>query len=92
MGDIVINADTFFERLSTLYNSWKADKRAGDGSFVGADSIVILTGKADQDTQYTKSNALHVKFIPVATAATSAVASTDQSCSSGFWAMNFLRP
>ncbi|KAK7888368.1 FACT complex subunit spt16 [Exophiala xenobiotica] len=59
MGDIVINADTFFERLSALYNSWKADKRAGDGSFGGADSIVILTGKADQDTQYTKSNALH---------------------------------
>ncbi|KAK4938368.1 FACT complex subunit spt16 [Elasticomyces elasticus] len=59
MGDIVINPDTFFERLSSLYNSWKADKRSGEGSFGGADSIVVLTGKADQDTIYTKNNALH---------------------------------
>lgn len=60
MGDIVINANTFFDRLTALYNSWKADKRSGDGSFGGADSMVVLTGKADQDTNYTKSNALHV--------------------------------
>ncbi|EXJ93667.1 xaa-Pro aminopeptidase [Capronia coronata CBS 617.96] len=59
MGDIVINANTFFERLTTLYNAWKADKRSGDGSFGGADTIVVLTGKADQDTQYVKNNAVH---------------------------------
>ncbi|EHY54917.1 FACT complex subunit spt16 [Exophiala dermatitidis] len=59
MSDIVINPDTFFDRLSTLYNAWKADKRSGDGSFGGADTIVILTGKADQETQYVKNNAVH---------------------------------
>ncbi|KIW99366.1 uncharacterized protein Z518_11354 [Rhinocladiella mackenziei CBS 650.93] len=60
MSDIVINADTFFDRLSTLYNAWKTDKRSGDGSFGGTDTIVILTGKADQqDTQYIKNNAVH---------------------------------
>lgn len=63
MSDIVINPDAFFDRLSTLYNSWKADKRSGDGSFGGADAIVILTGKADQDTQYVKNNAVHVSSL-----------------------------
>lgn len=88
MGDIVINADTFFDRLSALYNSWKADKRSGDGSFGGADSMVVLTGKADQDTHYTKSNALHVglhenRFIRQT--------ATDQIHSFGFWATSSPR-
>ena len=60
MSDIVIQPGPFFERLTSFYNAWKADKRSGDGSFGGADTIVILTGKADQDTQYVKNNALHV--------------------------------
>lgn len=60
MTDIVINPTIFFDRLSTLYNAWKADKRSGDGSFGGADAIVVLTGKADQETQYVKNNAVHV--------------------------------
>lgn len=57
---IVINADIFFERLSSLYTSWKADKRSGDSLFGGAESIVVLTGKAEQESSYQKNNALHV--------------------------------
>ena len=60
MGDIVINADVFFERLSALYASWKQDKRSSDGIFSGADSIVVVTGKAEQESVYQKNNALHV--------------------------------
>ncbi|KIX94135.1 uncharacterized protein Z520_10161 [Fonsecaea multimorphosa CBS 102226] len=59
MSDIVINPDTFFERLQTLYNAWKADKRSGNEVFGGADSIVVLTGKAAEDTVYVKNNAVH---------------------------------
>jgi|GraSoi013_1_20cm_3_1032427.scaffolds.fasta_scaffold166280_1 Xaa-Pro aminopeptidase len=57
---IVINADAFFDRLTHFYNSWKSDKRAGDGIFGGADSIVVLAGKAEQESSYQKHNALHV--------------------------------
>ena len=57
---IVINADVFFDRLTHLYNSWKSDKRAGDGVFGGADSVVVLAGKAEQESSYQKHNALHV--------------------------------
>lgn len=57
---IVINADAFFDRLTHLYNSWKSDKRAGDGVFGGADSIVVLAGKAEQESSTQKHNALHV--------------------------------
>lgn len=57
---IVINADAFFDRLTHLYNSWKADKRSADGVFGGADSIVVLAGKAEQESSYQKHNALHV--------------------------------
>lgn len=60
MSDIFINATIFHERLATLYNTWKNDKRSPDGLFGGADSLVIVTGKADQDTIYHKNNAVHV--------------------------------
>ena len=56
---IVINGDVFFERLSHLYNSWKSDKRASDGIFGGAESIVIVAGKPEQENSYQKHNALH---------------------------------
>lgn len=62
MSDIVINAKTFHERLATLYNTWKNDKRSPDGLFGAADSLVIVTGKADQDTIYHKNNAVHVSL------------------------------
>jgi len=58
---IVINADIFFDRLSTLYNSWKSEKRSSEGVFGGADSIVVIAGKAEQESSYQKHNALHVR-------------------------------
>jgi nucleosome binding factor SPN SPT16 subunit len=57
---IVINADAFFDRLTHLYNLWKSDKRASDGAFGGVDTIVVLAGKAEQESSYQKHNALHV--------------------------------
>lgn len=58
---IVINATTFYNRLSRFYTSWKADKRSGgDGLFAGATSIVVLAGKAEQESSYQKNNSLHV--------------------------------
>jgi nucleosome binding factor SPN SPT16 subunit len=60
MSEITIAAEPFFDRLSSLYNAWKADKRAGDSVFNGADSIVVITGKAEQDASvYQKNNTLH---------------------------------
>jgi Xaa-Pro aminopeptidase len=58
---IVINADTFFDRLGQLYSSWKSDKRSGDALFGGVESLVVLTGKAEQESSYLKHNALHVR-------------------------------
>jgi hypothetical protein len=67
MGDVQVDATAFFDRLSTLYNAWKADKRSGSGGnelFGGADTIVVLTGKAPEETQYVKNNAVHVSRVP----------------------------
>jgi hypothetical protein len=63
MADVQVDAPAFFERLQALYNLWKADKRSGTGGnelFGGADTIVILTGKAAEETVYVKNNAVHV--------------------------------
>ena len=57
---IVINADVYFDRLQQFYTQWKADKRSSDGVFGGADSIVVLAGKAEQESSYQKHNAFHV--------------------------------
>ena len=60
MGDIEIKADAFFERLNSLYTTWKSDKRSPDGAFSGADSFFVVTGKAsEQESAYQKNNALH---------------------------------
>jgi hypothetical protein len=51
-----------------LYNLWKADKRSGTGGnelFGGADTIIVLTGKAAEETVYVKNNAVHVSSIPL---------------------------
>ena len=56
---VKIDRNVFHERLSQLIASWKADKRAGDAAWGGANSIVIILGKAD-DGGYQKANALHV--------------------------------
>lgn len=58
---IVINATTFFDRLTHFYTSWKADKRSGgDALFGGVSSIVVLAGKNEQENSYQKNTALHV--------------------------------
>lgn len=58
--DIVIDKTVFFDRLSTFYNGWKADKRSGAGVFGGVGSIVILMGKTDEANAFQKANAMHV--------------------------------
>ena len=96
MGDIVINASVFFERLSALYASWKQDKRSSDGIFGGADSIVVVTGKAEQESVYQKNNALHVSHRRMRLLECSPCEmrgrETDCGHSSGFLATSFLRP
>ncbi|KAL1835963.1 hypothetical protein VTJ49DRAFT_5761 [Mycothermus thermophilus] len=62
MADIKIDTKTFQERLSHFIAAWKADKRSGDALFAGASSIVILMGKVDQEQEFHKNNAMHVRF------------------------------
>ena len=91
---IVINADAFFDRLTHLHNSWKADKRASDGVFGGADSIVVLAGKAEQESSYQKHNALHVsrkgaKRLLSVLLCYNVLENANDLLSSGCWATNF---
>ena len=59
MSDVTIAAEPFFDRLNSIYTAWKADKRTNE-AFNGADSIIVLTGKAEQDASiYQKNNTLH---------------------------------
>lgn len=63
MGDIKIDSKTFQERLSHFVTTWKADKRTGgDALFAGASSIVVLMGKVDEEPEFFKNNAMHVRF------------------------------
>ncbi|KAL4912206.1 FACT complex subunit spt16 [Aspergillus aurantiobrunneus] len=60
MGDeIVIDKTVFSNRLSSLYTSWKADKRSNHPTFGGVGSIVILMGKTDETNSFQKNNAIH---------------------------------
>lgn len=68
--EIVIDNNNFFNRLSSFYASWKADKRSGNALFGNAGSIVILMGKTDEENSFQKNNAMHVcesppKFLSV---------------------------
>jgi nucleosome binding factor SPN SPT16 subunit len=59
MSEITIAAEPFFDRLNSFYTAWKADKRSNE-VFNGADSIIVITGKAEQDASvYQKNNTLH---------------------------------
>lgn len=61
MGEeIAIDRSAFFNRLSNLYSTWKADKRSNHPLFGGAASIVILMGKTDEANSFQKNNAIHV--------------------------------
>ncbi|KAL2115804.1 hypothetical protein VTJ04DRAFT_10059 [Mycothermus thermophilus] len=59
MADIKIDTKTFQERLSHFISAWKADKRSGDALFGGANSIVILMGKVEEEQEFHKNNAMH---------------------------------
>lgn len=62
MGDeILIDKAAFFSRLSSLYASWKTDKRSPHPTFGGVGSIVILMGKTDEANSFQKNNAIHVR-------------------------------
>ena len=58
--EIKIDKHIFQERLSHFILSWKADKRAGDASFGGVGSIIILMGKTEEGLGFQKNNAMHV--------------------------------
>lgn len=58
--EIVIDKANFFNRLSSFYAAWKADRRSGNTVFGGVGSIVILMGKTDEANSFQKSNAMHV--------------------------------
>lgn len=60
MADIKIDKVLFQERLQHFVGAWKADKRAGDALFNGASSILVLMGKAEETTSFSKNNAVHV--------------------------------
>ncbi|KAJ5686215.1 hypothetical protein N7536_008834 [Penicillium majusculum] len=57
--EIAIDNNNFFNRLSSFYASWKADKRSGNALFGNAGSIVILMGKTDEENSFQKNNAMH---------------------------------
>lgn len=58
--EIVIEKNTFFNRLSSFYTAWKADRRSGNAVFGGVGSIIILMGKTDEANSFQKNNAMHV--------------------------------
>ncbi|PGH29594.1 FACT complex subunit spt16 [[Emmonsia] crescens] len=57
--EIKIDKATFFNRLSTFYSAWRADKRSSNPVFGGAGSIVILMGKTEEANSFQKNNAMH---------------------------------
>ncbi|KAL2007163.1 hypothetical protein VTN00DRAFT_8601 [Thermoascus crustaceus] len=57
--EIVIDKTSFFNRLSSFYAAWKADRRSGNPVFGGVGSIVILMGKTDEANSFQKNNAMH---------------------------------
>ncbi|KAF7595126.1 FACT complex subunit spt16 [Aspergillus hancockii] len=57
--EIVIDKSAFFNRLSSFFTAWKADKRSSHAVFGGVGSIVILMGKTDEANSFQKNNAMH---------------------------------
>lgn len=62
--EIKIDKATFFNRLSTFYSAWRADKRLSNPVFGGVGSIVILMGKTEDANSFQKNNAMHVSLMP----------------------------
>lgn len=62
MGDIKIDGKLFQERINHFIGAWKNDKRAGDQVFGGVSSIVIMMGKVEENPEFHKNNAMHVRL------------------------------
>jgi nucleosome binding factor SPN SPT16 subunit len=78
MGDITIEKDTFHDRLSGFISHWKSDKRAADGLFNGANSIIIPIGKANDATDnYSKTAAFQLWLLGYEFPATIIALTTD---------------
>ncbi|KAE8348222.1 FACT complex subunit spt16 [Aspergillus coremiiformis] len=75
--EIVIDKTTFFNRLSSFYTAWKADKRSSHGVFGGVGSIVVLMGKTDEANSFQKNNAIHFWLLGYEFPATLMVLTTD---------------
>ncbi|KAF1958987.1 SPT16-domain-containing protein [Byssothecium circinans] len=58
--DIVIDKALFHERLTSFVTKWKADKRANNAIFQGADSIAAVVGKASDPGSYLKPAAFQL--------------------------------
>ena len=88
-----INAELFHNRLHQFITEWRADKRNGDVLFGGVGSIVILTGKSEDQNQltYRKSNAMHVSlFREPSSIPHEAKADHNVDTSFGYLVTNFL--
>jgi nucleosome binding factor SPN SPT16 subunit len=59
MGEVSIDSKLFHERLSHLASSWKNDLRTGTNVFNGANSMIVMFGKLEEDGQFHKNNAMH---------------------------------
>ena len=57
---VTIDKAVFHNRLAAFLAAWKTDKRSGDSLFGGADSIVLLVGKASDAGDSQKTNAFQV--------------------------------
>ncbi|KAE8159120.1 FACT complex subunit spt16 [Aspergillus tamarii] len=75
--EIVIDKSAFFNRLSSFFAAWKADKRPGHAAFGGVGSIVILMGKTDEANSFQKNNAMHFWLLGYEFPATLMVFTTD---------------
>ncbi|KJK66552.1 hypothetical protein P875_00021326 [Aspergillus parasiticus SU-1] len=75
--EIVIDKSAFFNRLSSFFAAWKADKRPGHAVFGGVGSIVILMGKTDEANSFQKNNAMHFWLLGYEFPATLMVFTTD---------------
>jgi nucleosome binding factor SPN SPT16 subunit len=63
MAEIKIDTKLFHERVSHFISAWKTDKRTSDnGVFAGVSSIVIVMGKVEENPEFHKNNAMHVRF------------------------------
>jgi nucleosome binding factor SPN SPT16 subunit len=62
--EIVIDKANFHNRLSSLINLWKGDKRSGNSVFGDVSSIVVAWGKNEQDDlPFNKVTGLHVWLV-----------------------------